>query len=218
MSVKNEKYNPEELPPEEFSEQEKALLNAHLNQERKLNWKQLAGPRPKNFKPIIGKKWVWLILVLLLTTLFCWQKGWFSTFVPVEHPVMASRTDLLEYPFDNLRVRGGNEGQALSIPPQSLDAYRKKDFRTALETSGPANHFFNGICWLQLKDTGKALGEFEQIPADDPGHGDEFFYYKGVALQEVGRKAEAKIAFQRVLDSRTIRKPFRMEAEARIGK
>ncbi len=218
MSVFYEKYNPDQLPPEELSDREKKLLQAQLNQDRVLRWRQLAGPQPKTIRTIfMEKKWVWLAVLLFLATILCWQAGWFSNKSTSQHPLMAARTDLLNYPFDNLTVRGSQDAQQLMLPAKALEAYRLGDFETALHSAGTTNHFFNGICWLQLKNPQKALYEFELQPINDRGVGDEFFYYKGVALQDLGRKEEAKKAFQQILESRTVREPFRAEVAKRMN-
>lgn len=213
-----EKHNPDELPPEELSDRERALLQAQQNRERIQRWRNLAGPEPKGFQSrFAAKKWVWLAALLLILALICWKSGWFST-TSIKDPqsLMAARTDLLDYPFDNITVRGSRDIQNRIIPAEALEAYRLKDFETALRNAGDANHFFNAICWLQLKQPQKALEAFDNMPPSDRGVGDEFFYYKGVALQDLGRKEEAKAAFQQILESRTVREMFRAEAAKRL--
>ena len=214
-----EKLSPDQLPPEELSDRERALLQAQQNQERIQRWRNLAGPEPKGLQSRFrSKKWIWLAALLLILALLCWKSGWFSaTSIKETQTLMAARTDLLDYPFDNITVRGSRDIQNRIIPAQALEAYRIKDFETALRSAGEANHFFNALCWLQLKKPEKALEEFDKMPPNDRGVGDEFFYYKGVALQDLGRQEEAQKAFQQIMESRTVRELFRTEAAKRLG-
>jgi tetratricopeptide (TPR) repeat protein len=218
MNILNEKYSPSQLPPDELSEREKQLLQAHLNLERAARWRKLAGPKPMSLRAIFGgQKWLWWVAALLLGAMICWKTDLFSTQEKTEKTLLAARTGLIEYPFENITVRGGQAGQG-SRPAKALESYRKNDFETALREAAPNDHFFIGVCWLQLGNAQNALTEFEQTNLEDDRIGDEFFYYKGVALQDLGRFEEAKNAFQRILDSKTIREPFRASTIKRMGK
>jgi tetratricopeptide (TPR) repeat protein len=218
MTNAYEKHNSDQLPPEELSEREKALLQTQLDLERSKRWKKLAGPKPQPFITILrGKFWVLAILCGLLLAILGWQQGWFSSAAPKEPVVLAARADLLDYPFDNVTVRGGLTSPTIALPAKALEAYRKRDFETALREAGVSDHFFRGICWLQLGKSQNALAELEQVAPEGPGIGAEFYYYKGVALQDLGQKEAAKLAFQKILDSKTVRGNFRKEAESRLG-
>ncbi len=213
MNTFSHKYNPEQLPPEELSIREHQLLKTHLNAERAARWKQLAGPRPTRLQILLAdKKWIWLAVIAVLGAAICWQAGWFSPVLKDPNPIIAARTDLIPYPFDNIAVRGEHEVQKFVRPAKALAAYRKNDFGTAIRESSPTDHFFIGICWLQLKESQKSLDAFEQITT----FSDEFYYYKGVALQDLGRYEEAKTLFQQALDSKTVRETYRVEVIKRI--
>ncbi len=215
MSTFTHNYNPEQLPPDELSAREHQLLKTHLNAERAARWKQLAGPKPTSLSIILKhKKWLWIVLIALLGAAIWWQADKFSVATKAPVPVMAVRQDLVAYPFDNIAVRGEQDGavQKFIRPSTALEAYRKNDFEAAIRESSPADHYFIGICWLQLHEPQKALAEFEQVSAFN----DEFYYYKGVALQDLGRYEEAKTSFQQALDSKTLRKTYREEVARRI--
>ena len=219
MNSFTEKYDPDQLQPDELSEREKQILETHLNLERRARWRKVAGPKPTIIQTIFGKKmWGWWALAILLGILLCWQAGWFSTDVNTERQLIAARTDLIEYRFDNITVRGEQNAKGFAHSAKALEAYRKRDFETALREAAPNDHFFVGVCWLQLNNAHKALAEFEQAALQDNEISDEFFYYKGVALQDLGREEEAKQAFQRVLESKMVREPFRIGTAKRINK
>jgi len=217
MNSITEKYNPNQLPPDELSEREKQILETHLNLERTTRWRQVAGPKPGIIQTIFGKRmWGWWAVAILLGTLLCWQAGLFSNDEKVERPLIAARTELIEYQFDNITVRGEQKAKSFAHAAKALEAYRKKDFETAMREAAPEDHFFVGVCWLQLNNAEKALSEFEQAALKDSNINDEFYYYKGVALQDLGRAEEANQAFQRVLESKTVRESFRAGTAKRI--
>jgi len=214
MNTFSHKYNPEQLSPEELSIREHQLLKTHLNAERAARWKQLAGPKPTQLQIILKeKKWIWLVVIALLGAAICWQAGWFLPVLKDPNPTIAARTDLIPYPFDNIAVRGEQDQvQKIVRPAKALAAYRNNDFATAIRESSPNDPYFVGICWLQMHEPQKALAAFEQVST----FSDEFYYYKGVALQDLGRNEEAKALFEQALDSKTLRETYREAVVKRI--
>lgn len=216
MESFSKQYDPNQLPREELSEREKQLMHTHLNQERMLRWRRVAGPNPHNSVGIIRRKTIiWLAAAVLATLLLYQLNTWLSEAPEPQKQPFAMRTDLIDYPFENDAFRGGDAQQKTVRTTQTLSAYQAGDFQKALQEALPDDHFFKGVCWLQLKQAQQALDEMAQAGPQDTLKS-EFLYYKGVALQDLGRNQEATIAFQQLLNKQTVREHFRKEAAYRI--
>lgn len=217
MSNLKDQYNRQELPADELSARERQLLEAHLDRERAARWRQLAGkPEPVFTTSVQQRKWLWWAVAASFMLGICWYSGLFNGLsAGLDNPV-AARTDLVNYPFESASVRG-EKPEGLSVrSTKAVEAYRSGNFETALQLGAPEDHFFIGLCRLQLKDAAAALPEFEKALAAPDNAGVEIYYYMGVALQDLKRNAEARDAFGKVMESKSARPFYKKSASERL--
>lgn len=212
MSILKNQYNRQELPADDLSTRERQLLDTHLDRERAARWRQLAGkPEPVFSVAVQPRKWLWWAVAATFVLGICWFSGIFTGSNAGMGNQMAVRTDLVNYPFESASVRGERNDRASVRSTKAVEAYNRGDFRSALQFSSLEDHFFVGMCCLQMKDAARALPEFEKAINMPENIGAEIYYYKGIALQDLGRNTEARAAFQQILDSKSTR-PFYKKA------
>ncbi len=210
----SEHYN--NLQPEDLSVREKQLLQTHLDREKADHWRKLAGPKPTTFKTFLGlKKWPFWLVAASLLAVVCWRLSSLIPSISPDKPMMASRSDLIDYPFENINVRGTQVAPIIVHTAVAVAAYNKQDYATAFREAAAEDHFFKGVCLLEMNQPEKAIAEFAAFKNITF---DEFYYYQGVALQDAGQKQEAKQAFQKVLDSKTVRPNLRGDVLKRMKK
>lgn len=217
MSILKDQYNRQELPADDLSTRERQLLETHLDRERAARWRQLAGkPEPVFSGTVQQRKWLWWAVAATFALGICWFSGIFNGSGAGLNSPMAARTDLVNYPFESASVRGARNDHAAIRSAMAVDAYNRGDFQLALQSSSPDDHFFLGMCRLQLKDAAQALPEFEKALNTPENIGAEIYYYKGIALQDLGRNVEARSAFQQILDSKSARPFYKKAAQEHL--
>jgi tetratricopeptide (TPR) repeat protein len=215
MSILKDQYNRQELPADDLSTRERQLLETHLDRERADRWRQLAGkPEPVFTGTVQQRKWLWWAVAATFVLGICWFSGVFNSSGVGNQ--MAVRTDLVNYPFESASVRGERNDHSAIRSAKAVDAYNRGDFQAALQAGSPDDHFFIGMCRLQLKDAAQALPEFEKALHTPENIGAEIYYYKGIALQDLGRNVEARAAFQQILESKSARPFYKKAAQERV--
>ncbi len=207
MSDSFNHLDPASLPPDELSPLEQRLLRAHLDAERVARWNKIAGRERPGLSLFLKKnRWAGWAVAAGLALAVCWTAGLFSGGNDVASPAVAMAVD---YPFEPSAVRGAAVETGFERSKQAIAAYQSGDFRRALEAAAPADRFFRGMCFLKMGNAAAALAEWDRMDAATEAVGDEAFYFRGLALESLGRREEARQAFQKVLDSKTVREPYR---------
>lgn len=206
-------YDPSNFPADELSLRERQLLQAHLDAERIKHWNRLTGRGQSRFSLLFGgKKMLGWAAAAGFALAVCWNAGFFS-----EKKVAAPLAQI-DYPFEPANIRGeSSNGLGTARSDKAVAEYRSHDYLLALKSADLGDHFFRGMCHLQLNEAAKALAEWDQMQPPTEGVGDEIFYFRGVALKSLGRPDEARASFERVLGSKNIREPYLTAAREQLG-
>ena len=198
----------------ELTNFEQLLLQTHLDKERINHWEkviELADKKKANkVRAMQLLQWgsgiavVFLLLMLL-------RKEIFPDHTPKSQATFAA---LIDYPFMDNQVRGAGETTASDeVWKQCVSLYQKGKYTEALESSKAIKTpFFTGMCLLQLKQFEAAEKQFIISP-NDPDFQPEILYYKAYALQQLGRKDEAKALLTQALARSDLRELWKNAAE-----
>ncbi|MBP6812682.1 MAG: hypothetical protein KA138_14235 [Saprospiraceae bacterium] len=200
----------------ELSTTEQQLLKFHLDRERINRWEKVIA---RSDKTEAGKARMYLILkwatgiAATILLLFFWK----NTALDTPRQPLASIAGMIDYPFMEQQVRGTGPTTNLEAAWKlSIAQYQKREYSLALETSKPLdNPFFEGMCLLHLKRFDAAINQFDRA-LEVPGCQAEITYYKAVALQQMGRKAEAKVLLNQTLARKDLREAWKKSIETML--
>lgn len=197
----------------ELSAREQQLLKSYLDRERINRWEKVI---ERSEKTKTGKarmyrllKWATGVAAAVLLLFF-----WKNTALDTPSQSLALIAGMIDYPFMEQQVRGtGSPTNFDTLWKLSIAQYQQEEYSLALETSKPLdNPFFEGMCLLHLKRFDAAINQFDRA-SKLPGFQAEIIYYKAVALQQMGRKAEAKVLLNQALARKDLREAWKKSIE-----
>ncbi len=208
-------HEEDKLPSAELNKKEKQLLQAYQDRELLNRWEKVIESSDKKENRTSALKWIVALVVLASALFFLFGENWFKPAAPIKPLEIAG---FVEYPFMEQQIRGNSAASTEETAWKEAVAYYKQgQFAQALEKSKSLQRpFFTGMCHLHLKNYEAAIAQFD-LALKQPEYGSELYYYKGICLQQLGKKEEARARFKQALDSRDLREEWRQSAEKKMG-